>query len=100
MLYRRALAINEECCGPDHPEVATCLNNLALLLRDTNRLAEAETVIRRALTIGENSLGPDHPTVAIRISNLAALLHDMNRLADAEPLSAGIGDQRKELTPR
>jgi hypothetical protein len=32
------------------------LNNLALLLRDTNRLAEAGPLYRRALAIDEKSL--------------------------------------------
>ena len=39
---RRALAIDEAVYGPDHPDVATDLNNLAQLLQATNRLAEAE----------------------------------------------------------
>ena len=42
---RRALAIDEQSYGPDHPKVATGLNNLAQLLQDTNRLAEAEPLI-------------------------------------------------------
>jgi hypothetical protein len=33
--------------------VARGLNNLALLLSDTNRLAEAEPLLRRALAIDE-----------------------------------------------
>jgi tetratricopeptide (TPR) repeat protein len=66
--------------------MATSLNNLAVLLREANRLDEAEALFRRALAIGENSMGPDHPTVATRLNNLAALLHDTNRLGDAEPL--------------
>src|SRR5271167_4778049 len=37
------------------------LNNLALLLQATNRLAEAEPLMRRALEIFEKSLGPEHP---------------------------------------
>jgi len=37
--------------APAHPEVATDLNNLAGLLRATNRLAEAEPLIRRVLEI-------------------------------------------------
>ena len=45
-LYRRALAIDEKSFGPDHPNVAIGLNNLALLFRDTNRLAEAEPLYR------------------------------------------------------
>ena len=83
---RRALAIDEQSLGPDHPNVAIRLNNLALLLQDTNRLAEAEPLMRRALAIDEQSLGPDHPNVAIHLNNLAQLLQDTNRLAEAEPL--------------
>ena len=41
--------------GPDRPEYAAALNNLALLLEDTNRLAEAEPLMRRALAITEKS---------------------------------------------
>ena len=39
---RRALAIGEASYGPDHPELAIRLYNLAGLLHATNRLAEAE----------------------------------------------------------
>ncbi len=62
------------------------LNNLALLLSATNRLAEAEPLYRRALAIDEASYGPDHPKVALRLNNLAELLQCSNRLAEAEPL--------------
>jgi tetratricopeptide (TPR) repeat protein len=85
-LMRRALAINEKSFGPDHSEVATALNNLALLLRDTNRLGEAEPLMRRTLAIDEKSFGPNHPEVATALSNLALLLRDTNRLDEAEPL--------------
>jgi CHAT domain-containing protein/tetratricopeptide (TPR) repeat protein len=83
---RRALAIDEESLGPGHPDVATALNNLATLLKATNRLAEAEPLMRRALAIGEESLGPGHPNVATNLNNLALLLKATNRLAEAEPL--------------
>ena len=49
-LYRRALAIYEKSLGPDHPDVAIDLNNLAMLLQDANRLSEAEPFMRRALS--------------------------------------------------
>ena len=42
------------------------LNNLAELLRTTNRLGEAEPLYHRALGIWERSLGPDHPNVALK----------------------------------
>ena len=85
-LLRRVLPIFEASYGPDHPDVATCLNNLAQLLSDTNRLAEAEPLYRRALAIDEASYGPDHPIVARDLNNLASLLYATNCLTEAEPL--------------
>ena len=72
--------------GPEHPNVATDLNNLAAIAQATNRLAEAEPLMRRALAIDEKSYGPDHPDVATGLNNLAQLLQATNRLAEAEPL--------------
>jgi tetratricopeptide (TPR) repeat protein len=83
---RRALAIAEECYGPEHPKVATAHSNLAQLLQDTNRMGDAEPLMRRALAIDEKSYGPEHPQVAIHLGNLAQLLNDTNRMGDAEPL--------------
>jgi tetratricopeptide (TPR) repeat protein len=83
---RRALAIDELSVGNDHPRVARDLNNLAQLLKDTNRLDEAEPLMRRALTIDELSFGNDHPNVARDLNNLALLLKHTNRLDEAEPL--------------
>ena len=84
-LRRRSLAIFEQGLGPDHPNVASALNNLAMLLRVTNRLVEAEPLYRRALAIDEQRSGPDHPRVAACLNNLASLLGDMNRPSEAEP---------------
>ena len=85
-LMRRALAIDEQSFGSDHPKVAIRLNNLATLLQATNRLTEAEPLMRRALAIDEQSFGAEHPTVAIRLNNLATLLKATNRLVETEPL--------------
>ncbi len=85
-LMRRALAIDEASFGNDHPKVAIRLNNLAHLLKATNRLAEAEPLYRRALAIDKASFGNDHPEVAKKLNNLAQLLQTTNRLAEAEPL--------------
>ena len=40
-LYERALAIREKVLGPEHPDTANSLNNLALLLKDQGELAAA-----------------------------------------------------------
>ena len=85
-LCRRALSIGEASPGPDHPQVAVRLNNLALLLKVTNRLGEAELLYRRALSVAEASYGADHPEVATDLNNLANLLQVTNRLGEAELL--------------
>ncbi|MFA5240615.1 MAG: tetratricopeptide repeat protein, partial [Phycisphaerae bacterium] len=77
---------DEASFGKDHSNVASCLNNLAMLYKNTNRFAEAEPLMKRALAIGEASLGKDHPDVATRLNNLAELYRATNRLAEAEPM--------------
>jgi tetratricopeptide (TPR) repeat protein len=72
--------------GPDHPKLATHLNNLAQLLRATDRPDEAEPLYRRALDIDQAALGPNHPRIAGHLNNLAQLLHAINRVSEAESL--------------
>ena len=85
-LYRRALRIREAALGPDHPDTASCLHNLALLYDSQGQYAEAEPLCRRALAIREVALGPDHPDTAISLHNLAGVLDDQGRYGEAEPL--------------
>jgi tetratricopeptide (TPR) repeat protein len=85
-LYRRALAIDEKSFGPDHPNVATGLNNLARLLTATNRHAEVDSLYRRALAIFEKSLGPDHPKLARVRNNLTSSMRDANLHPKAEAM--------------
>ena len=59
-----ALKIAEETFGPDHPNMAQSLNNLAELYRAQGKYAEAEPLVKRALAIWEKALGKDHPDVA------------------------------------
>jgi tetratricopeptide (TPR) repeat protein len=85
-LYRRSLAIQEKALGPNHPDVANSLNNLALLYQTKARYADAESLLNRSLAIGENVFGPDNPGVATSQSNLANLYVFQARYADAETL--------------
>ena len=71
-LFQRALAIDEALYGPDHPEIATALNNLAFALRDLGRVGEALPLYERALAIAEAVYGPDHPNSQTVRGNLAA----------------------------
>ena len=85
--FERALAINEKVPGPEHPETATSLANLALLLKAQGDLAGARPLAERALTIKEKVRGPEHPETAANLANLAALLRDQGDLAGARPLA-------------
>ena len=67
-------------------KVAMLLHNLAGLLMDTNRLAEAEPLPRRALAIDKASFGPNHPYVARDLENLTLLVQTTNRFSEAERL--------------
>ena len=44
-LYQRSLAIWEKALGPDHPEVATSLNNLAVLYRRPRRVRQGRAAL-------------------------------------------------------
>lgn len=50
-LYKRSLAIVENALGPEHPNVATALENYSELLRETNRETEAAEMEARATAI-------------------------------------------------
>ncbi|MEM6783578.1 MAG: tetratricopeptide repeat protein, partial [Bacteroidota bacterium] len=85
-LAREALAILEAALGPDHPDVALSLNNLAFLLRATGDYAGARPLLERALAIRETALGPGHPRVATSLNNLAGLLEATGDYVGARPL--------------
>jgi hypothetical protein len=52
-LFKRSLAIREKALGPDHPDVATSLDMLAILYKRQGRYADAEPLHKRSLAIGE-----------------------------------------------
>ena len=59
--------------GEEHPDVAACLNNLALLYRNQERYAEAEPLLQQALEIASKSLGVDHSRTQTIRKNLKSL---------------------------
>lgn len=71
-LLRQALEWQTSTLGPDHPDLATTLNNLALMLEQIGDTAEAGRCYRRAYAIALAALGPDDPAVVVSHANLAA----------------------------
>ena len=56
-LYKRALAIREKQLGPEHPDTATSLNNLAGLYHAQGKYEQAEPLYQRALAICGTAVG-------------------------------------------
>jgi tetratricopeptide (TPR) repeat protein len=99
-LFERALAIREKALGPEHPDTANILNNLANLLRDQGDLAGARPLLERALAILEKALGPEHPSTGTSLNNLAGLLHAQGDPAGARPLfERALAIREKALGP-
>src|SRR5262245_48747264 len=99
-IAQRVLAIREKALGRDHPDVATALNNLAVLYDNQGRYADAEPLLQRSLVIREKVLGRDHPDVATVLNNLAVLYESQGRYADAESLLQRSLDIREKVLGR
>jgi len=78
--------VTEKAYGPDHPDVAQALNNLAVLYTRQGRNADAERLFKRSVATFEKTLGPNHPDLADILQNLAGLYKDEGRYADAQQL--------------
>ena len=73
---------------PDgHANLATGLNNLAVMHLAQGKLADAEPLYREALTMLKRLHKGDHPGVASTLINLASLYEAQGKPADAEPLA-------------
>src|SRR5688572_5001898 len=69
-LLRDAAARQEVSLGSFHPDLASTLNNLALVCERTNKFDEAERGYRRAHAIAVASLSPGHPFIETSLQNL------------------------------
>ena len=100
-LAQRALAITEKARGPEHPDTAVSLNNLAMLYQAISAYAEAAPLYEQALAIIEKALGPEHPNTAIALNNLAALYVTTAAYEKAEPLyRRALAIHREDARPR
>jgi tetratricopeptide (TPR) repeat protein len=85
-LARQALELDEKALGPEHPDIAVSLSNLAGLYKASGAFEKALPLFQQALKIREKALGPDDPATATSLNNLAALYWARGAYDKALPL--------------
>jgi tetratricopeptide (TPR) repeat protein len=85
-LFRDALAITEKMLGPEHPDAAASLFDIAHSRELQGDLAGARPLFERALTIYEKAFGPEHPDTAKGLLGLASLLQAQGDFTGARPI--------------
>ncbi|MCA9707186.1 MAG: serine/threonine protein kinase, partial [Myxococcales bacterium] len=81
--HRRALALLEQELEPEHPAIASALNNIGHALHDQGQLGAALEHHQRALSSWQRALGPRHHTVAISLANIGHVLLKQGHHASA-----------------
>ncbi|HLJ95179.1 MAG TPA: CHAT domain-containing tetratricopeptide repeat protein [Gemmataceae bacterium] len=83
---QRALAIRRRHLGEQHADVATALSDLAAMLSNAGKYADADPLNRQALAIRRKVLGEDHPVTAQSYGRMAINLNSRGKYGAAEPL--------------
>ena len=73
--------------GEEHPDVATSLNNLAMLYQSQGQYDKASPLYQQSLPILMKVLGEEHPDVAQSLNNLAESYRSQGQYDKALPLS-------------
>ena len=84
--YVEALGMYKRLLGESHPDVASSVNNLAVLYSSQGRYSEAEPLYVEALGMYKRLLGESHPYVASSLWNLGAMRCQQHQFAEAEEL--------------
>jgi tetratricopeptide (TPR) repeat protein len=88
-LGREGLKVAEKRFGPDHPNTARSLTDLADLYRiHMGKYAEAEPLYKQALAVWEKAQGSDHPEVATLLEKMADLYKKTGRKEETERAEA------------
>jgi tetratricopeptide (TPR) repeat protein len=99
-LHRRAVATFERVNGPDNPDSASSLNNLALSVRSLGRFQEAESLYLKSLATLEKLPGQGG-NLRVIWNNLGELYQLMGRYPEAETfLHRALAAGEKTLDPR
>ena len=81
--YQKAIGSFEQLFNRVNENVATCLNNLAVVYQAQGRYEEAIEKYEEAKKIGEQTIGKEHPNYATRLNNLAVVYQAQGRYEEA-----------------
>jgi tetratricopeptide (TPR) repeat protein len=82
-LYEQSLAMMEKIAGPESPDLAPHLSNLATAYEFTKDKQKAEPLFLRAISLDEKALGADSPDLATDLNNLGMLYLFSKRYQEA-----------------
>ncbi len=83
---KETLAKREALVGPEHADVAQCLNNLAQWYLVHGQYSDAEPLYKRSLAISNKQLGPQNQYTLAVTQNLGTLYLEEKKFDLAEPL--------------
>lgn len=99
-LLRSGLARQEAALGAAHPEVASTLNNLAVVCETLGRIDDAERFYRRAHAVAAATRPDDDPLVTTSLANLRDFCRAHGRRAeDTAPPTAAFEPTRAPAAP-
>ena len=85
---------------PDHPDIATSLNNLGIVQRDLREYTAAKASHEEALGIRRKALPPGHPNISDSLSNLGVVQCKLRDYAAARAsFEEALAIRRKALPP-
>jgi tetratricopeptide (TPR) repeat protein len=84
--YQRAYDSYRAVLGDNHPEVATTMNNLALLKLERRDFANAEPLLKHAIAVIETQRNDDFDDLAFEYENLGRVERGLGHLTEAEAL--------------
>ena len=85
-LYQETVRGFKAGLGAQHPSALSYVHEMARVLLDLGRPADAEREQRDAVAGCRAALGDSHPETLITITHLAGLLRAQNKFPEAEPL--------------
>jgi serine/threonine-protein kinase len=82
-MFKKVAASNQKTLRPNHPELATSFNNLALTLQMAGNKKEALAFFQQSLDVANKNYPEGHPKIIHFRSNIAKLYEEMEQYENA-----------------